>query len=138
MRRLQPLRVVCPVEDCITMVTMQPGQSTAAPARWSRPTYANWTTHPNNPMAKAGDRGRKRHSRPTPPAAYESGEAERAAGERPPARGTPAGMPVLDWIGKKAVVNHHREVPYRLLPCDSSLSAGGAPRPATSCKSQAT
>jgi hypothetical protein len=23
-------------------------------------------------------------------------------------------MPTLDWIGKKAVVNHHREVPYRL------------------------
>ncbi|MDQ6702791.1 MAG: site-specific DNA-methyltransferase [Pseudomonadota bacterium] len=33
-------------------------------------------------------------------------------------------MPVLDWIGKKAVVNHHREVPYRLLHCDKSKSAG--------------
>jgi DNA modification methylase len=33
-------------------------------------------------------------------------------------------MPVLDWIGKKAVVNHHREVPYRLLHCDNSKSAG--------------
>ena len=21
-------------------------------------------------------------------------------------------MPTLDWIGKKAVLNHHREVPY--------------------------
>jgi len=33
-------------------------------------------------------------------------------------------MPVLDWIGKKAVVNHHREVAYRLLHCDKSKSAG--------------
>ncbi len=33
-------------------------------------------------------------------------------------------MPTLNWIGKKAVVNHHREVPYRLLNCDKSLSAG--------------
>lgn len=35
-------------------------------------------------------------------------------------------MPTLDWIGKKAVVNHHREVPYRLLRCDSNLSAGNS------------
>lgn len=33
-------------------------------------------------------------------------------------------MPVLDWIGKKAVVNHHRDVPYRLVHCDGELSAG--------------
>lgn len=33
-------------------------------------------------------------------------------------------MPTLDWIGKKAVVNHHREVPYRLIHCDGALSAG--------------
>jgi adenine-specific DNA-methyltransferase len=33
-------------------------------------------------------------------------------------------MPTLDWIGKKAVVNHHREVPYRLLHCDKSKSVG--------------
>jgi site-specific DNA-methyltransferase (adenine-specific)/adenine-specific DNA-methyltransferase len=33
-------------------------------------------------------------------------------------------MPTLDWIGKKAVVNHHREVPYRLIHCDGHLSAG--------------
>jgi hypothetical protein len=32
-------------------------------------------------------------------------------------------MPTLDWIGKKAVVNDHREVPYRLIHCDSKLSA---------------
>lgn len=33
-------------------------------------------------------------------------------------------MPTLDWIGKKAVVNHHREVPYHVLRCDSALSVG--------------
>jgi hypothetical protein len=33
-------------------------------------------------------------------------------------------MPTLDWIGKQAVVNHHRQVPYRLLHCDRALSAG--------------
>ncbi len=33
-------------------------------------------------------------------------------------------MPTLDWIGKKAVLNHHREVPYRLLRCNAELSAG--------------
>ena len=35
-------------------------------------------------------------------------------------------MPTLDWIGKQAVINHHREVPYRLLHCDGALSAGVA------------
>ena len=33
-------------------------------------------------------------------------------------------MPTLDWIGKEAVVNHHNEVPYRLLRCHDDLSAG--------------
>ena len=33
-------------------------------------------------------------------------------------------MPTLDWIGKKAVINHHREVPYRLLKCDKDKSFG--------------
>lgn len=33
-------------------------------------------------------------------------------------------MPTLDWIGKPAVINHHREVAYRLLHCDSELSVG--------------
>jgi len=35
-------------------------------------------------------------------------------------------MPTLDWIGKAAVINHHRQVPYRLLQCDPALSAGDA------------
>ncbi len=33
-------------------------------------------------------------------------------------------MPTLDWIGKQAVVNHHREVPFRLLHCARELSVG--------------
>ncbi len=33
-------------------------------------------------------------------------------------------MPTLDWLGKKAVVNHHRDVPYRLINCDKSKSIG--------------
>ncbi len=33
-------------------------------------------------------------------------------------------MPTLDWIGKKAVVKHHMEVPYRLLRSENGLSAG--------------
>jgi len=33
-------------------------------------------------------------------------------------------MPTLDWIGKKAVVNHHMEVPFHLLKCDPDLSVG--------------
>jgi len=35
-------------------------------------------------------------------------------------------MPTLNWIGKDAVVNHHKEVPFHLLKCDEKLSV--APR----------
>ncbi len=33
-------------------------------------------------------------------------------------------MPTLNWIGKEAVVEHHRHVPTRLLGCDRELSVG--------------
>lgn len=33
-------------------------------------------------------------------------------------------MPTLKWIGKEAVENHHLEIPYKMLKCVSSLSAG--------------
>ena len=33
-------------------------------------------------------------------------------------------MPTLDWIGKRAVVHHHREVPFHLLKEVPELSAG--------------
>ncbi len=33
-------------------------------------------------------------------------------------------MPTLDWIGKQAVVNHDKDVPFRLLKKDPELSVG--------------
>jgi site-specific DNA-methyltransferase (adenine-specific)/adenine-specific DNA-methyltransferase len=33
-------------------------------------------------------------------------------------------MPTLDWIGKKAVLNHHNEVPFHLLKEETNLSVG--------------
>ena len=33
-------------------------------------------------------------------------------------------MPTLDWIGKQAVVNHDKDVPFRLLKRDAKLSVG--------------
>jgi adenine-specific DNA-methyltransferase len=33
-------------------------------------------------------------------------------------------MPTLDWIGKKAVVEHHKQVPFHLLSCNDTLSVG--------------
>ena len=33
-------------------------------------------------------------------------------------------MPTLNWIGKEAVVDHHRRVATRLLECDRELSFG--------------
>jgi DNA modification methylase len=35
-------------------------------------------------------------------------------------------VPTLNWIGKEAVVEHHRQVPTRLLECDGKLSVGDA------------
>ena len=45
---------VCPVEDCITMRELPVG---AVDPRTGRQvgTFADWTTHPNNPMAKAAE-----------------------------------------------------------------------------------
>jgi dihydropyrimidine dehydrogenase (NAD+) subunit PreA len=41
------------VEDCITLVPLAAGAMDERTKRKVSPTYANWTTHPNNPMAKA-------------------------------------------------------------------------------------
>ena len=46
---------VCPVDDCITMVALEPGTLDERTGKVVEPTYANWTTHPNNPMAKAAE-----------------------------------------------------------------------------------
>jgi hypothetical protein len=35
-------------------------------------------------------------------------------------------MPTLDWIGKKAVVKHHKDVPYRLLEPVAELTPPAA------------
>jgi dihydropyrimidine dehydrogenase (NAD+) subunit PreA len=43
---------VCPVEDCITMIQLEPGMLDQRTKKVVEPGYANWTTHPNNPMAK--------------------------------------------------------------------------------------
>ncbi len=42
---------VCPVENCITMVRQTSGVDPRTNKPIS-PDYANWTTHPNNPMRK--------------------------------------------------------------------------------------
>ncbi len=46
---------VCPVEECITMVELQPGQVDERTGKVVEPDYANWTTHPNNPGAVAAE-----------------------------------------------------------------------------------
>ncbi|WP_170475572.1 NAD-dependent dihydropyrimidine dehydrogenase subunit PreA [Ruegeria arenilitoris] len=46
---------VCPVEGCITMVPMAAGEVDPRTGDVVQPGYANWTTHPNNPMAKAAE-----------------------------------------------------------------------------------
>jgi dihydropyrimidine dehydrogenase (NAD+) subunit PreA len=46
---------VCPVEDCITMVEMQPGEVDPRTGKVVEDTYANWTSHPNNPSAQAAE-----------------------------------------------------------------------------------
>ncbi len=44
---------VCPVEDCITMIQLEPGMLDERTKKVVEPTYANWTTHPNNPIRKS-------------------------------------------------------------------------------------
>ncbi|MFO7805832.1 MAG: NAD-dependent dihydropyrimidine dehydrogenase subunit PreA [Paracoccaceae bacterium] len=46
---------VCPVEDCITMVELQPGAIDPRTGEEVQKEYANWTTHPNNPGAVAAE-----------------------------------------------------------------------------------
>lgn len=43
---------VCPVENCITMEEMTTGEDPRTKTKIDR-SYANWTTHPNNPMSSA-------------------------------------------------------------------------------------
>jgi len=46
---------VCPVEDCITMERMKPGEVDPRTGKVVEGDYANWTTHPNNPAAQAAE-----------------------------------------------------------------------------------
>ena len=46
---------VCPVEGCITMEELQPGAMDLRTGQSVSADYANWTTHPNNPAAKAAE-----------------------------------------------------------------------------------
>ncbi len=45
---------VCPVETCITMRELPLGETDPRTGRKVGP-YANWTTHPNNPLAQAAE-----------------------------------------------------------------------------------
>ena len=46
---------VCPVENCITMEVMAPGEVDPRTGKTVEKDYANWTTHPNNPGAVAAE-----------------------------------------------------------------------------------
>ncbi len=46
---------VCPVENCISMIQMQPGEVDPRTGKVVSDEYANWTTHPNNPSATAAE-----------------------------------------------------------------------------------
>ncbi|HEY9012899.1 MAG TPA: NAD-dependent dihydropyrimidine dehydrogenase subunit PreA [Devosia sp.] len=46
---------VCPVENCITMETLAPGMLDERTGKVVEADYANWTTHPNNPMRKVAE-----------------------------------------------------------------------------------
>ena len=48
---------------------------------------------------------------------YNKGKEIIDKGERP--------MPTLDWIGKDKVINHHLEVPYRVLERQYSFDEAG-------------
>ncbi|EHD19541.1 MULTISPECIES: NAD-dependent dihydropyrimidine dehydrogenase subunit PreA [Brenneria] len=42
---------ICPVENCISMRSLQPGEVDLRTGKVVSGEYANWTTHPNNPLA---------------------------------------------------------------------------------------
>jgi dihydropyrimidine dehydrogenase (NAD+) subunit PreA len=44
---------ICPVPNCITLQALQPGQVDKRTGQVVSADYANWTTHPNNPAARA-------------------------------------------------------------------------------------
>ncbi len=47
--------LVCPVEGCISMEPLAPGAVDKRTGKTVEKDYANWTTHPNNPAARAAE-----------------------------------------------------------------------------------
>ncbi len=45
----------CPVDDCITMVQLLPGQIDERTGQVVAEEYGNWTEHPNNPSKVAAE-----------------------------------------------------------------------------------
>lgn len=43
---------ICPIQDCITMRALAPGEIDLRTGQAAKGVYANWTTHPNNPMSQ--------------------------------------------------------------------------------------
>ena len=48
-------QAACPVEDCITMERVAPGEVDKRTGKVVEEDYANWTMHPNNPGACAAE-----------------------------------------------------------------------------------
>ncbi len=46
---------VCPVDNCITMKELAPGETDLRTGQVVGEKYANWTQHPNNPICKAAE-----------------------------------------------------------------------------------
>lgn len=44
---------ICPVPNCISLRSLKPGELDTRTGKPVSGTYANWTTHPNNPMSSA-------------------------------------------------------------------------------------
>lgn len=34
-------------------------------------------------------------------------------------------MPILNWIGKEKIINHHLDVPYKIMDCKHSFDENG-------------
>ena len=46
-------------------------------------------------------------------------------------------MPTLSWVGKEKVVNHHHDVPFRVLKKEYSFPAASSQQPAASSQQPA-
>jgi hypothetical protein len=69
--------------------------------------------HANSSHRKPGNFREQQELRQRPSSVI-TDDQSRAAAHQSESR-TQDPMPTLDWIGKDAVVRHHKDVPYRLL-----------------------